>query len=214
MKNYFFGNMLCVVIIFFFSCEPQSIVKFKDPQPVGSENLNSFPSRFTGHYVNDETSLAMIISAQQIVSRHEADLAEHKDSLQNYFDIAYDSILDKETSARYHFTINGDTAYWHHTLPFDTIFSIEKGGVLRKLRGHYFLNMPVDSGYWNVRKIDLVKGKLVVADIIDSADIANLQEITQTANDSTYVFKPTRKQFKKYVKNDGFAAERILYKIK
>ena len=214
MKNYFFTGILCMAIVFIISCNQQSIVKFRNPQPAGSENLKALPSRLTGNYLNEDVSVLVTVSPQQILSRYESDFAEHKDSVLQYFEIAGDSIADKETGLKYHYTLKGDTISWRHTLPFDTIFSMNKGGVLRKFRGYYFLNMPADSGYWNVQKLNVSKGRLTISEIADSADIANLQKIMETPGDSIYTFNPTQKQFKKYVKQNGFNTEHMFYKTK
>ncbi|MBL0074338.1 MAG: hypothetical protein IPP34_22100 [Bacteroidetes bacterium] len=51
------------------------------------------------------------------------------------------------------------------------------------------------------------RGQLVISGISTTEDIENLKEITETTTDTIppYKFKATKKQFKEFIKNDGFS---------
>jgi hypothetical protein len=79
--------------------------------------------------------------------------------------------------------------------------------VVRKFKGYYFLNIRYDKTSWEVKKIQLSKGQLVISSISTKLDIDNLKEITETPTDTVppYKFSATKKQFKELIRNDGFS---------
>jgi hypothetical protein len=79
--------------------------------------------------------------------------------------------------------------------------------VVRKIKGYYFLNKRYDKESWEVKKIQLSKGQLVISTISTKQDIENLMAITESPKDTAelYKFAITKKQFKEFLKNDGFS---------
>lgn len=212
-ESFFTGNLFpAIVLALLTSCNQQPVVKFESPQPSGQKDLSEFPTRFVGSYRNDDA--LMIVAPATVLYRNEADLVEHRDSLNIYFDFAGDTVIEKSSGEKFGAVIKGDSVYWRYTTGFDTVFAIDKGGKLRKLKGYYFLNHPIDSGMWEVKKLSFPGNKLVVGIIADSTDIAKLQEITETVADSLKTFNPSRKQFRKYVRHDGFGYETVFYRVK
>jgi len=97
----------------------------------------------------------------------------------------------------------------------DTLFQIDYDNVVRKFKGFYFLNKRqgfyflskrLDKESWEVKKIELSKGQLVVSSISSKEDIENLKAITESSQDTVapYNFAATKKQFKEFVKSKGF----------
>jgi Holliday junction resolvase len=78
--------------------------------------------------------------------------------------------------------------------------------VLRKFKGYYFINTRCEKESWKVEKIQLSKGELSISSISTKLELDNLKEITETPQDTIppYNFKATKKQFKEFVKNNGF----------
>jgi len=104
-----------------------------------------------------------------------------------------------------------------HIHNVDTLFQMDYDNVVRKFRGYYFLNTRYDKTSWAVEKIGLSKGQLIISSICTKEDIESLKEITLTApTDSliNYNFKATKKQFKKFVKNDGFTNKETFVRLK
>jgi hypothetical protein len=63
--------------------------------------------------------------------------------------------------------------------------------------------------------MNLSKGQLIIS-ISTKEDIENLKGINETAKDSVanYNFAATKRQFKKFVKNDGFGDSETFMKLK
>ena len=90
----------------------------------------------------------------------------------------------------------------------DTLFNISADNVLKKFKGYYFLNNRYKDSSWEVKKLSLKKGVLTVGSVSDNDDIQKLKEITETTADTTSTnFTLSRKQFKKFVKQDGFSKQ-------
>jgi hypothetical protein len=88
--------------------------------------------------------------------------------------------------------------------------------VVRKFKGNYFLNTRYNKTSWSVEKMNLSKGQLTISSISTKDDIENLKEMTETAQDTVINsnFTATKKEFKKFVKNDGFSDSEAFVRIK
>jgi hypothetical protein len=93
----------------------------------------------------------------------------------------------------------------------DKSFEINNASILRKFKGQYFLNVLNDNNEWDVKMIQLIKGQLTISTIKTNADIENLKEIIQTANDTIppYEVKLTKDQSKEFVKDEKFRENEI-----
>jgi hypothetical protein len=93
----------------------------------------------------------------------------------------------------------------------DKSFEINNASILRKFKGQYFLNVLKDNNEWDVKMIQLIKGQLTISTIKTNADIENLKEIIQTANDTIppYEVKLTKDQSKEFVKDEKFRENEI-----
>jgi hypothetical protein len=100
----------------------------------------------------------------------------------------------------------------------DTLFRISADHILRKYRDHYLLNAQSDDSSWVVRSLDLRKNILILRNIPDSVALHFQGENGNGANpdsmglgkrnDSAVIrLQATRKQFKKLVRQNGFAEE-------
>ncbi|HEY5392442.1 MAG TPA: hypothetical protein VIJ57_10030, partial [Hanamia sp.] len=64
------------------------------------------------------------------------------------------------------------------------------------------------------KKISLKKGILTVGNVSDKDDIQKLKEITETKSDTTSTnFSLTRRQFKKFVRQNGFGDEETFIRM-
>ena len=97
----------------------------------------------------------------------------------------------------------------------DTLFSISTDNILKKFKGYYFLNKLYNDNAWEVNKLSLEKGVLTVASISYKDDIQKLKEITETSSDTTSTnFSLTRRQFKSFIKLDGFGEQETFTRMK
>lgn len=207
MKSILF---LLLITILFTSCGPA--VTFQQPQPADVDSLLSFPARLQGKYISSDKASVLNISGDLIYRVYDYELKIHKDSLAETIKEAGDSLADstRETIVRQ----EGDSILTriHFT---DTLFHISDMQVLKKFKGFYFLNDCQGPASWTVQKMGLSRGVLTVAGISAYQDINDLRNLTETPNDTlSYHFSLTKKQFRQFLRNDGFRSEERFYRIK
>ena len=122
-------------------------------------------------------------------------------------------VFNMETNEGTPVQIEGDSVV-QHVYEMDTLFAINQENVLKKFKGYYFVNIHSKDNTWRVQKLELTKGKLVLSSINNREDLDQLKAITETTQDTVpYVFSPSKKQFKNFVKNEGFRAQEAFLKI-
>ncbi len=196
-----------------FACEPP--VTFNEPQPTNTDNLSKFPKRLQGQYLSLEDNSVLTISDKQIQRIYDFDYKVHPNQLDSTARLSGDTIIDLTTNEKTLIKRDGDSLI-NHVHYIDTLFQIDYDNVVRKFKGYYFINTRYDKTSWEVKKIQLQKGQLVISSISAKQDIENLKEITETATDTIppYKFTPTKKQFKEFIKNDGFSDSEIFVRQK
>ncbi len=193
-----------VVLTCFIACEPT--VTFNEPQPADTENLTKFPKRLQGEYLSLEDSSNLFILEKVIIRTYYSESILHPTQLKNISaTLSGDTVIDNPTNEKTVITFIGDSIKLPITC-LDTIFQLDYDNVVRKFKGYYFLNTRYDKTNWEVKKVELTKGRLVISSISTKLEIENLKEITESPNDTVppHNFKPTKKQFKEFIKSDGF----------
>jgi hypothetical protein len=193
-----------ILLINLFACEPP--VTFDEPQPINTDNLSTFPKRLKGQYLSIDGKSTLIIDDKLIRRIYDYDYRFHRNDIDTFSRISGDTIIDTDTNEKTLVKFDGDTIinHIHYT---DTTFTLNYDNVVRKLKGYYFLNIRYDQESWIVEKLKLYRGRLTISGISTKAEIDNLIAITESSQDtiSPFKFKATKKQFKKFVNNDGFA---------
>jgi hypothetical protein len=193
-----------IILTSLFACEPP--VTFNEPQPTDTDNLSKFPKRLQGQYLSLSDNSTLSISDKLIQRTYDHDYKVHPNQLDSTSRLLGDTIIDLTTNEKTVIKRDGDSLITHiHFI--DTLFQMDYDNVVRKFKCYYFLNTRYDKTSWEVKKIQLVKGQLVISSISTKEDIENLKEITETATDTIapYKFTATKKQFKQFIKNDGFS---------
>jgi len=135
------------------------------------------------------------------------DFKVHKDSIGPSYKIIGDTLVNEADGTKDKIVLKGDTIV-HHENRKDTLFNISADNDLRKFKGYYFLNIRYSDNAWNVIKLALQKGTLTIGSITGEEDVQKLKEITETTADTTSThFTLTRRQFNKFVRQDGFAEQ-------
>lgn len=209
MTKILLGLLLLFVIS---SCEPP--VTFDQPQPPKTNALKKFPKRLIGQYLSIDRQSTVTISENSICTIHDYYTYTHKDSLYQDCKLKEDTLFF-DTDGNYEIVqIKNDTVIQHVNYT-DTLFKFDSVRVLKKFKGHYFLNYQLDKNAWMVRKLTLVKGVLSIADIKTKEGVYILSELTESPKDTiSYNFKTSRKQFKEFLKLDGFQDINYYIKIK
>jgi len=187
------------------SCEPAAT--FDKPQPDNIKSLAAFPQRLHGKYLADDQASIVIIADNLITRHYDFDFKQHKDSIGHSFKIIDDTLINEIDGTKEIILLKGDTVIQHANWT-DTIFNISADNILKKFKGYYFLNSRYRDNVWEVKKLSLSKGVLTVGDISDKDDIQKLKDITETTADTiTTNFSLTSRQFKQFVKQQGFGKQ-------
>jgi hypothetical protein len=187
-----------------FACEPP--VTFNEPQPTNVDNLSKFPNRLQGKYLNLTDNSTLLVGEKLIQRIYDYDYKIHLNQLDSAEQLSGDTIINVKTNEKTIIMKDGDSLISHiHFV--DTIFQLDYDNVVRRFKGYYFLNKRYDKTSWVVKKIQLTKGQLTISGISTKLDIENLKEITETSADTIppYKFSATKKQFKQFIKSDGFS---------
>ncbi len=196
-----------------FSCEPP--VTFTEPQPADTDNLTKFPDRLQGKYVSSEGNSTLIVGDKSIQRIYDYDTKVNVKQLDSNYTVSGDTVTDIKTKEKRILKREGDTLY-DHVHSVDTLFQMSYDNVVRKFKGYYFLNTRQDKESWSVRKLDLSKGQLTISSISKKLDLDNLKAVTESPQDMTTqtTFKATKRQFKEFIKNDGFSDSETFTRLK
>ena len=203
-----------IILTSLVACEPPPVT-FTEPQPVDTDNLSKFPRRLKGVYLSLSDSSILSINDKLIQRTYDFDYKIHPNQLDSTARLSGDTLINLETKERELIKRDGDSLKIHiHSV--DTLFQMDYDNVVRKFKGYYFLNTRYDKTRWKVEKMNLSKGQLILSSISTKEDIENLKEITETTQDTVtnYNFTATKKEFKKFVKNDGFSDSETFVKLK
>ena len=201
----FFYTIIILTSLFACGVSPDKIF-FNEPQPTDTKNISKFPDRLQGQYLSLADNSALVIGDKSIQRISDFDLKIHSSELDSNYRLSGDTIIDLRTNTREVVKRDGDSLVSHiHYI--DTLFQMNYENVVRKFKGYYFLNNRWGEGSWEVKKIELSKGQLVISSISTKQDIENLKTITESTQDTiaSYKFTTTKKQFKEFIKNDGFS---------
>ncbi len=202
---------ICISTILLCSCEPT--VTFDSPQPSEVKALTAFPKRLHGKYIAADHASTLTISDYLITRYYDFDFKEHKDSLGSSYKLIGDTLINLTDNSKEQVRLKGDTIF-QRIQDLDTLFHISENNILKKLKGYYFLNINYGDDIWEVKKLALQKGNLIIASISDKDGIKKLKEISETTADTiSSHFTLTRRQFKKFVKEDGFTEQEVFSRI-
>ncbi|NVO19884.1 MAG: hypothetical protein HXX13_09290 [Bacteroidetes bacterium] len=190
------------------ACE--SPVTFTEPQPPDTGNLAKIPDRLAGKYYSLADNSLLTISDNLLVRTYDFDNKMHINDLDSNMRLSGDTLVDLKSHERTIVIRVGDTLV-NHIHATDTVFQLNKDNVLRKFKGYYFLNKRMNDESWEVKKISISRGQITIGSISSKFDLEKLQEITETSKDTVppHKFTVTKKQFRKFIRRDGFSENEI-----
>ena len=195
-------GLLTLIII---SCGPTAT--FDDPQPIDLKNENSFDKKYLGTYQSSDSATTLFITDQLITQSYSHYIETLLDSLDTIYQLSADTLINSKSKSR-EIVLRTDGSIIQKYQNLDTLFEFKEGHVLRKYKGHYFLNrQDKNDKKWSVGKLTLEKDILTLSYISGKEDIDLLNEITRTPEDtskSTINYDINKKQFKKFLNSDGF----------
>jgi Holliday junction resolvase len=194
--------------------EPPSVV-FGEPQPDEVDNEPGFPARLKGKYRSLAEGNLLEISDRFIISTTVLKEKSSISDLDSNLRLNGDTVYDMKTGSKTKVLLQGDSILSSFTYT-DTVFRMNYDNVLRKFRGHYFLNTRFEGENWDVKKLSLEKGRLLVSSIRAKEDIEALETITESAADTSFPrkFNLSKKQFREFLGKDGFRDQSIYIREK
>ena len=213
MRNPLFIILFVFGTFLLTSCEP--VVKFDNPQPEGSPDINKFPKTLIGKYQSLSDNSILTIENKYIyrTSDYEVKYAVNKLDSNITFNGKY--IVFSVSKRKFPAEKRGDTIYCQvHDI--NVLCSLKFNDVLREYSGYYFLNTrSILDKKWTVRKIQIKDGELEINSIRSEDEIKKLRMITLTINDTVprYNFNPSRNEFKEFIDNNGFSSSERFVKI-
>lgn len=204
---------ILIVLAGLLACEPP--VTFSEPQPTETKNISKFPKRLQGQYLSLSDNSTMLINDRLIQRIYDFDYKLHLNQLDSNSQLSGDTIINLNTQEKSIIQRDGDSIIFH-THFVDTLFQIDYDNEVRKLKGYYFLNTRYNKTGWVVKKMQLTKGQLVISSISAQLDIEQLKAVAESPKDTVppYEFTVTKKQFKKFIRNDGFSDSEIFVRQK
>jgi hypothetical protein len=211
-----FGNLMKLLAFFvlmsFAAC---TVVTFDEPQPVDIDNLAKLPKRIQGQYISLADSSTLCVSDKMIRRIYDFEYRILARDLDSNYKFVGDTIININTDEKEMAKKVGDTLVVRiHSV--DTLFELNYDNVVRKYKGYYFINTRCGKGSWEVKKIELLKGRLQISSISTKQDVENLKAIAESTQDTVapYQFSVTKKQFKEFIRNGGFSDNEIFVKQK
>lgn len=198
MKNFILLISFCTLV----SCK-KPLANFTEAQPENTKDQSAFPNKMIGTYHNYETDTDLIIQKELILSKQyfRDTLSEkHLLNIQQQIDVISEKLNDSLFIANYNVT--------------DTIFNLQQNDILRKLKGYHFLNVATEDKNWNVTKLKFKNNMVSLNDIRTEEEINMLEQLTETVVDTIRptTFKLSKKQFRKFVKQNGFTEGSVYVK--
>lgn len=189
------------------------MVRFEAPQPEGQSNEKGIPKRLVGQYSSLNDSSKLTITDRLIIRNSIADISDKIDTLDTKgvnVDTTYSGV---DNQVKFDIKVKGDSTFqrWSY---YDTIFDASRGDILRKFKGRYFLNEKVSTESWRVTTLARIDNGVTLGTVGTKEEIDNLRELTDTKSDSTFSFRPTKKELKKFLKENGFCDKDTFIKIK
>lgn len=189
------------------------LVRFEAPRPEGQSNEKRIPRKLVGQYSSLNDSSNLTITSRLIVKYSIADFSDKIDSVdakEVKGDTVYSAVDGK---MKFDVIVKGDSTFqrWSN---YDTIFDVSRGDILRKYKGHYFLNEQVLADSWRVTTLTRIDNGVTLRTVSTKNDINNLRELTDAKSDSVLSFRPTKKELKKFLRENGFSDKDTYIRIK
>lgn len=164
------------------SCD--EAVGFLEPQPTNQRDLKRIPRPLRGVFQSTTDSTYLTIDNKTMVKWMDVEFQGVLDSFDLELDSAQMMRLKNEPIliATHNFQLGlrlaGDSVKGHYALS-DTIFHISDERVLRRFKGHYFLNFKKGENNWKVTKLTPLQKGLSFSKIVAVNNIDAIKEITQ-----------------------------------
>jgi hypothetical protein len=190
---------------------------FEAPQPINDSELDRFPNKFKGLYMNSDSTF-LRINENTVQYEWYYNLMIHKrelDSLIRKYDIVDGKLIIKDTNQKYDMIYKGDSIQLEEK-KIDTLFRFSYYNKAKRIDGKLVLNKR-DSIFWTVRILSIENDVLRINNILLMDDLEKLDSITaiksQKLDSTSFVVKPTRREFKSVLKLKNFGYQQEFKKV-
>lgn len=198
--------------IFLIGCGEDIKITFTEPMPLNGKVLDKFPKRYRGVYVNKSDDSRLYVNEKGIVREYDYTFRLHRDSLETGDSLSNDTIFHIAEGDFDVIAVQGEYLT-EHVHWFDTLFVVDEFPYLKKYKGYLFLNSLDQYGY-EVRQMKLKKGVLEINSISTPEEIALLNEFEENDSDTVASpYSPTKREFKKFIRSEGFSEGEQFVKI-
>ena len=215
--------LIGVISISILSCKKAEEVPFEgvvflfnEIQPVDDNEIASIPNRFTGNYINKDSTY-LIVGEKDVFYKW---IDKSKISFE-LFDTMKDSM--KLVKNKLYFRDNFFFEYRKlkdsveiKEIKYDTIFSISYNQKAVKINRTFVLNTK-DSIYWKIRLITFDKNNLKIKDLYSLNDIKRIDSLSKIKSIKTdsikNVFQLSRKEFRTMLALKNFGFEKNYKKV-
>ena len=209
-------------LFFIFSCKevrPADALDmyFENPQPINDSELKKIPSKYLGRYSDTDSVLLIvedkIIYSEQfyVASAHQSEM----DSVMVLFERKDGKLIEKGTGDVWELKNKGDSIQLRKKWR-DTLFRLSNRQRAKRIHGKLVLNFKKDS-LWSVKILSLENKNLKLKSFGSPADLVKWDSITKLKSrmidSSTYVLKPTRKEFSTILQIKKLGYDKIYNKI-
>lgn len=191
---------------------------FENPQPINDSELKSFPNKFLGRYMNEDSLYLNfkkdVISSEYIWKNKipNTDL----DSLKLEFDFIDDEIVSKDGSFKFSYRKLKDGIEIYDE-KIDTIFRFSNTQKAKRINGNLVISQK-DSIFWKIKLYSFDEDKLTVKQLYSDSDLKKMDSITKVKakmlDSSTFIIAPSRSEFKQFFKLKDFGYDTNYKKVK
>ncbi|WP_163411123.1 hypothetical protein [Flavobacterium ajazii] len=186
------------------ACADCIIFYFENPEPGKDSELDHFPNKFRGLYMNNDSTFIRIEESRILKEYFYKDMI-HKlalDSLKEEFDIVKGKLVSISFKTEYDMIPKGDSIELIQKQT-DTLFRFSLYEKAKRIDGQLILSRK-DSVFWKIQFLSIDKNTLRFKNLCEKEDLKKLDSVTKVKGknlDSTsYLIKPTRSELKKVLK--------------
>ncbi|MCV9930678.1 hypothetical protein OIU80_00150 [Flavobacterium sp. LS1R47] len=190
---------------------------FEAPQPINDSELDRFPDKFRGLYMNsDSTFLRINENAIRFENYNKFKIHKNQlDSLKKEYDIVDGKLITKDRIQKYDITSKGDSVMLIEKY-VDTLFRFSYYNKVKRIDGKLILSKR-DSIFWTLKILSVENDILRINHVLLKQDLGKLDSITaiksQKIDSTSFVVKPTRSEFKSLLKLKSFGYEQQFKKV-
>ena len=201
--------ILCFAL---YSCD--SPARFDEPQPTGEPKLSSIPSILKGEFASSDSTYFLFINDQYIIRKYYSLISFKRDSLDKGLLIQNNVVEDTVNHQAYSFQAYGDSIVIRDEFS-DTLFAFDQEHAIKKYKGYYFVNRKDENAGWELFQLVLKGRELSISSVTNIQHLEELQASrTDTSDTAHKIYHLEKKQFKHFLRHDGFGNTAVYYRTR